>query len=128
MRRTLQALRKALRRRMHRDVYETGRWLAQVLRGWLQSYAVPTSHRNLGTLVYQPRCGCSEGGRRRTASVGTGWNRSAAGCGRRGELSIHGPGTQLAVRVELHEDPLTYAHILGNVLDKLPRLGFRFAR
>ena len=53
MRRTLQALRGALRRRMHRDVYETGRWLGRVLRGWLQYYAVPTSYRSLGTFVYQ---------------------------------------------------------------------------
>ena len=53
MRRTLQALRAALRRHMHRDVYETGRWLGQVLRGWLQYYAVPTSYRSLGNFVYQ---------------------------------------------------------------------------
>lgn len=38
---------------MHRDGYETGRWLGQVLRGWLQYYAVPTSSRSLGTFVYQ---------------------------------------------------------------------------
>ena len=53
MRRTLQALRAALRRRMHRDVYETGRWLGRALRGWLQYYAVPTNYRSLGTLVHQ---------------------------------------------------------------------------
>ena len=53
MRRTLQALRAELRRRMHEDVWKTGRWLGQVLRGWLNYYAVPTSSRSLTTFVYQ---------------------------------------------------------------------------
>ena len=52
MRRTLQALREALRRRMHDDVWQTGRWLGQVLRGWLNYYAVPTSSRSLKAFVY----------------------------------------------------------------------------
>ncbi len=42
--RTLRAVKWALRKRMHADVMETGRWLGQVLRGWLRYYAVPTSY------------------------------------------------------------------------------------
>ena len=53
MRQTLQASREALRRRMHRDVYETGGWLGQVLRGWLNCYAVPTGCRSLRTFACQ---------------------------------------------------------------------------
>ncbi|MDE0103334.1 MAG: hypothetical protein OXN89_13230 [Bryobacterales bacterium] len=34
-------------------MYETGCWLGQVLRGWLQYHAVPTSYRSLGTFIYQ---------------------------------------------------------------------------
>lgn len=53
MRRTPQGLRAELRRRMHADVWETGRWLGQVLRGWLNHRAVPTSIRSLQTFVCQ---------------------------------------------------------------------------
>ena len=43
MRRKLQALKETLRKRMHADKYAVGRWLGQVLRGWLNYYAVPHS-------------------------------------------------------------------------------------
>lgn len=43
MRATLQAMRRALRARMHRPVPETGAWLRAVLRGYFQYYAVPTN-------------------------------------------------------------------------------------
>ena len=41
MRATLHALTQKLRRRMHRPLGETGRWLASVVRGWLNYHAVP---------------------------------------------------------------------------------------
>lgn len=82
MRRTLQALRKALRRRMHRDVYETGRWLGQVLRGWLQYYAVPTSSRSLGTFVYQLKRIWMRMLRRRSQKDRFSWQRLARICRR----------------------------------------------
>ena len=82
MRRTLQALRAALRRRMHRDVYETGRWLGQVLRGWLQYYAVPTSSRSLGTFVYQLQRIWMRTLRRRTQTDRFGWKRLERICRR----------------------------------------------
>ena len=44
VRRTLKAVKAALRKRMHEQPVTTGRWLGQVLRGWLGYYAVPTSY------------------------------------------------------------------------------------
>ena len=43
----LTRIRAELIRRMHHCVHETGRWLGQVLNGWLNYYAVPTSYRYL---------------------------------------------------------------------------------
>ena len=51
MRRTLQAVKAELRRRMHADPVVTGRWLGRVLRGWLGYYAVPTSSPSLSRFV-----------------------------------------------------------------------------
>ena len=42
--RTLKAIRAKLRRRMHAEQGETGKWLGRVLRGWYNYFAVPTSH------------------------------------------------------------------------------------
>ena len=47
MSRKLRALKNALKRRMHEDERETGQWLGQVLNGWLNYYAVPTSYPHL---------------------------------------------------------------------------------
>ncbi len=43
MARFLKRIREQLIRRMHQPVHETGKWLGQVLNGWLNYYAVPTS-------------------------------------------------------------------------------------
>ena len=51
--RTLKRLREELRRRMHDDILDTGRWLGQVLNGWLAYFAVPTSFRTLQCFVLQ---------------------------------------------------------------------------
>ena len=51
--RTLKRIREELRRRMHHDVKETGRWLGQVLNGWLNYFAVPTSFRTLQCFALQ---------------------------------------------------------------------------
>ena len=45
MRAKLKALKDDLRRRLHRPVAETGKWLASVLRGWYAYYAVPRTYR-----------------------------------------------------------------------------------
>ena len=41
MRATLAAIKQHLRKRMHRPLGETARWLASVVRGWLNYHAVP---------------------------------------------------------------------------------------
>lgn len=46
MRATLLAIKAALRKRMHRPLGETARWLRSVVRGWLNYHAIPSnSHR-----------------------------------------------------------------------------------
>ena len=53
MTRTLKRIKEELRRRMHRSVEETGKWLGQVLNGWLNYFAVPTSHRSLRRFAHR---------------------------------------------------------------------------
>ena len=43
----LKRIKEELRRRWHHNVAETGRWLGQVINGWLNYFAVPTSYRYL---------------------------------------------------------------------------------
>lgn len=45
MRATLAAIKAGLRKRMHRPLGETGRWLGRVVRGWLNYHAVPGNDR-----------------------------------------------------------------------------------
>ena len=47
MSRFLRRVKEQLIRRRHRPVHETGKWLGQVLNGWLNYYAVPTSYIHL---------------------------------------------------------------------------------
>lgn len=51
MRATLAAIKQQLRKRMHRPLGETARWLASVVRGWLQYHAVPGNSRRLCQFV-----------------------------------------------------------------------------
>ena len=51
MSRTLAAIKVQLRRRRHDSVGMTGRWLARVIRGWLQYHAVPDNMRRLDQFV-----------------------------------------------------------------------------
>ena len=51
MNRTLKRIKEALRRRMHAKAKDTARWLAKVLGGWLNYYAVPGSYRYLYRFV-----------------------------------------------------------------------------
>ena len=53
MNRTLKRIKEALRRRMHAKVNDTARWLAKVLGGWLNYYAVPGSYRYLYRFVHR---------------------------------------------------------------------------
>ena len=51
MRATLQAIKAALRRRMHRPFGETARWLRRVVGGWLNYHAVPSNSRRINRFV-----------------------------------------------------------------------------
>lgn len=51
MSRTLKRIGMVLRKRMHGQVIQTGRWLGRVLRGWLDYYAVPPSFESLSSFV-----------------------------------------------------------------------------
>ena len=53
MRATLQAICEALRRRMHHDVAEVGRWLRVVVQGWFNYYAVPGNFHHLNVFRTQ---------------------------------------------------------------------------
>jgi hypothetical protein len=47
LRATLKAIQAELRKRMHRPIGETGRWLRKVVQGWLNYHAVPLNMRQL---------------------------------------------------------------------------------
>jgi group II intron reverse transcriptase/maturase len=51
MRATLRAIKAELRKRMHRPLGETCRWLRQVVRGWLNYHAVPGNSPRMGRFV-----------------------------------------------------------------------------
>jgi RNA-directed DNA polymerase len=51
MRATLQAIKVQLRKRMHRPLGETARWLRSVVRGWLNYHAVPGNSNRIHRFV-----------------------------------------------------------------------------
>ena len=51
MRATLQAIKAKLRKRMHRPLGETARWLRRVVRGWLNYHAVPSNSYRIARFV-----------------------------------------------------------------------------
>jgi group II intron reverse transcriptase/maturase len=51
IRATLQAIKAKLRKRMHRPLGETSRWLRSVVQGWLNYHAVPGNSRRIGRFV-----------------------------------------------------------------------------
>jgi len=51
MRLTLLKIKQRIRKRMHRPLGETARWLASVVRGWLNYHAVPSNSRRLGQFI-----------------------------------------------------------------------------
>ena len=55
MRATLAAIKQKLRKRMHCPLGETARWLATVVRGWLNYHAVPGNSRRLEQFVDEVR-------------------------------------------------------------------------
>jgi len=53
MRAKLQEIKEALRRRMHRPIPETGKWLAQIVAGYFAYHAVPTNSAAIGAFRYR---------------------------------------------------------------------------
>ncbi len=53
LRAKLHEIRTELRKRMHRPIGETGRWLRRVVQGWLNYHAVPFNMRQLERFVRQ---------------------------------------------------------------------------
>jgi group II intron reverse transcriptase/maturase len=51
MRATLAAIKAKLRKRMHRPLGETARWLRRVVQGWLNYHAVPSNSQCIGFFV-----------------------------------------------------------------------------
>ena len=80
MNRKLQALKRELRRRMHEDKLATGRWLGQVLNGWLNYYAVPTSYAHLRRFRRYLTRHWMQTLRRRSQKDSYGWEQLEALC------------------------------------------------
>lgn len=51
IRATLQAIKQKLRKRMHRPMGETARWLRRVVQGWLNYHAVPGNSQRLSRFI-----------------------------------------------------------------------------
>jgi len=51
MRATLRAIKAKLRKRKHRPLGETGRWLRRVVQGWLNYHAIPGNSNRIGRFV-----------------------------------------------------------------------------
>ena len=77
MTRTLRRIKETLRKRWHHDRREVGKWLGQVLDGWLNYYAVPGSTRYLRRFVQRLRKLWLAALRRRSQKDRTSWNRLA---------------------------------------------------
>ena len=80
---TLQAIKAALRKRRHRTLGETGRWLRRVVQGWLNYHAVPGNSRCLGRFVDE---------------VTHHWQRQVRRRSQRGRLGWTGPRMQRLAR------------------------------
>ena len=72
--RTLKRIQEVLRRRRHASVGAIGRWLGQVLNGWLNYYAVPTSFRHLLRFVHRLKRLWLKQLRRRSQKDRYGWD------------------------------------------------------
>jgi group II intron reverse transcriptase/maturase len=55
LRRTLASIKEHLRRRRHRPLGDTGRWLRSVVQGWLNYHAVPGNMARLGQFLDEVR-------------------------------------------------------------------------
>ncbi len=77
MRAKLQEIKEALRRRMHRPIPETGKWLAQIVGGYFAYHAVPTNSAALGAFRYRITVLWHRSLCRRSQKAGLVWTRMA---------------------------------------------------
>jgi len=77
MRAKLKDLKVQLRQRMHQPIPVQGKWLAQVLSGHFEYYAVPTNFRALQAFMYRVTALWKSTLRRRSQKDGMTWERFA---------------------------------------------------
>ena len=75
MRAKLKEIKKELRRRMHQPIPEQGKWLRQVVTGYLAYHAVPTNSRALDAFRYHVTDLWRRSLRRRSQKDRTAWDR-----------------------------------------------------
>jgi len=75
MRAKLKEIKKELRRRMHQPIPEQGKWLKQVVTGYLAYHAVPTNSRALDAFRYHVTDLWRRSLRRRSQKDRTAWDR-----------------------------------------------------
>jgi RNA-directed DNA polymerase len=75
MRAKLSEIKEELRRRMHQPIPEQGRWLAQVIRGYLAYHAVPTNISALSAFRHHVKCLWLQTLRRRSQKDRFSWQR-----------------------------------------------------
>jgi len=75
MRRTLQAVKEQMHRRMHHSLSEQGRWLGQVVRGYFAYHAVPTNTRAIGTFRWDVTRIWRHALKRQSQRADTSWKR-----------------------------------------------------
>ena len=77
MRTTLQEIKKEMKRRMHQQIPEQGKWLRQVVSGFFNYHAVPTNGPALVTFRYHVADIWRRTLRRRGQKDCTAWERTA---------------------------------------------------
>jgi group II intron reverse transcriptase/maturase len=77
MRIKLEEVKKELRRRMHQPVAEQGKWLGQVITGFMEYHAVPTNSRSISAFRYQALWLWQRSLSRRSQTAAIAWTRFA---------------------------------------------------
>ena len=117
VRRTLKAVKAALRKRMHEQPVTTGTWLGQVLRGWLGYYAVPASYPALHRFGRVLKRLWLRALRRRSQRDRFSWERLDALCGRLHRPGQPGPQGEGRMAPRLHPPPVARPAICRHALE-----------
>jgi RNA-directed DNA polymerase len=78
MRRTLQAVKEQMHKRMHHSIPEQGRWLGQVVRGYFAYHAVPTNTRAIAAFRWDVTRIWRHALKRQSQKGDSTWNRMCA--------------------------------------------------